>query len=323
MPSTKHHYVPQSHLRRFAANAAGEMFVYRKGARKNPFLKQPKGQGFGRDLYSVKTPDGGHDSGIEDSYLARIDDFGAKACSRLPAGDLEADAAAFALYLASLTLRNPQAIEVTGKIGDALGAEVYRRLYFNDAEFRKNLRASVESDEEFERMMEACHPDHTKITANRKIAMLQQMDLHERVAVGFLDGSLSVMVAEGDHEFILSDDPVFACIPTMDGVAPVGLGVPGVEVTMPISPKLCLMAVPSGTSEIRRIGADERTVSEVNLRSAFSARERFFAASSRPELLKLVERFPERSRPVTIEKVPNIFAFWCPLDHSLFSPISH
>ncbi len=68
-----HHYVPRMHLKRFATPANGRMVVVYDKEWKAMRTGGIKGLAYERDLYTLNCGTPSEDTGIEDEFLAKLD----------------------------------------------------------------------------------------------------------------------------------------------------------------------------------------------------------------------------------------------------------
>lgn len=319
MASVKHHFVPQMHLRLFTTNTRGEILVYDKRPQAAPRPKQPSGQGYRDDLYTVSMKDGTRSSAIEDDHYSKIDSEAAICIDRHPR-ELNKHRASLSTYLASLILRNPRQIEEFQKNSEPLMTEKYRRMWSNP-EFRQRVRKRVSSDAEFDAMMEAFAPDKATAQLSSEAAMIFNFGTISTIAEHISNNDWTILLAPEGSEYILSDVPAFTCDPNSTETSIAGLGNPGNETTLPLTPSKCLLIRPGKPRGYRVRAASQATVREINRRSAYSAVKCFFASRQSPELMLLVNEFPPRPSEQTAFKLGNCVVMPNLVDNSLFSPV--
>ena len=319
MASTKHHFVPEMHLRQFTANNRGEILVFDKRWQAKPSLKQPSGQGYKKHLYSIKTKDGAYTSAIEDDHFSKIDNA-ASLCLNGNDSKLKQSRTTLSNYIASLIIRNPRQIDSMHTNSEPLMTEVLNRMQSNP-EFRQRVRARVSSDEEFNSMMETIAPGKATAKLTNEAVMILNFGAMFSIAKHIEDCDWTLLLAPRGSQFILSDVPVFTCDPNSKKISIAGLGNPGNETILPLTPNKCLLIRPGKHIGFRVRGASQATVREINRRSAYTSVERFFASQQCSELMMLVKEFPPRPAEQTAFKheeyviMPNL------VDNHLFSPI--
>lgn len=319
MGSTKHHFVPQMHLRQFSANSKGEILVYDKRWQGDPRPKQPSGQCYREHLYSLSSDDGSRSSAIEDEHYSKIDSAAAMCLRRHPQS-LNQHRETLSTYLASLILRNPHQIDGLQKNSEPLMTEMYNRMW-TDPEFRQRVRNRVSTDEEFESMMNAYAPGNARVQLSGEAAMLYNFGTIASVAASVSNCDWTILVAPRGMEYIISDVPTFTCDPSSPETSIAGLGNPGNETTLPLTPGKCLLIRPGKPGGYRIRTATEVAVREINRRSAYSATARFFASRKSSELTLLAEEFPPRPSVQKAFKHENCVVIPNLVDNSHFSPV--
>ncbi len=322
MESATHHFVPIMHQRKFTANKRGEIFVYDKRWQADPRLKQPRGQGFEKHLYSISMKDGVRSSAIEDEHFSRID-HAASSCLNLNPLERFKHKEILALYAASLIIRNPRLIDSMKMNSQPIMTETLERMR-SDPEFRQRVRKHVSSDEEFEAMMAAIAPGKAFARLTREASMLFNFGAMPSVAEGIAQCDWILMLASRETRFILPDVPVFSCDPYSLERSVAGTGRSGNETTLPLTPQKCLLIRPTiagKTGGFRVRPASPEVVWEINRRSAYASIDRFFASHPEVQLKKLAGEFPPRPAEQTsfsceeVVFIPNL------VDNRYFSPI--
>lgn len=314
MASSRHHFIPQSHLRRFCSSQEA-IQVYDKRAN-SPRAKSPKSEAFEWDLYSYKLDDGSLTSKIEDDFLQRIDDVGAKQITAILRAARPLSRYELALYVASLHLRNPWEIDVQQATGSVLMQETYERV-LKDESFLARLRQSGETEEESAQILEGAKI--AKVRLSREFIMSIHMNLHPKVTNVVAARDWVLLLAGGTQEFILSDCPVVVCNPYSERKSAAAVGMPDAEVILPLNPHACLLMADSGGRFCTKYVSDE-IVSEVNLRSLWSARRRFYSSNAfAREWLKV--SFPIREVCPVTYKIGNVTHMRREADNHHFDPI--
>lgn len=306
------------HQRQFAANKRGEIFVYDKRWQAEPTLKQPRGQGYEKHLYSILMNDGVRSSAIEDDHFSKIDNS-ASLCLDLNPLEGSQHRTTLATYLASLIMRNPRLIDGLHINSEPLMTEDLQRMLSNP-EFRQRLRKRVSSDEEFESMMAAFAPGKATAKLTREASMLFNFGAMPSVAECVACCNWTLLLSR-ETRFILSDVPVFTCDPNRVDRSVAGVGIHGNETTLPLTPHKCLLIRPGKPGGFRVRRASPETVREINRRSAYASVERFFASRPDEQLKMLVNEFPPRPAEQTAFMHEGLVIMPNLVDNHFFSPI--
>jgi hypothetical protein len=317
-----HHYVPQMHLRRFALPGfPGKVVVYDK-LWKTTKNRAPKGQACERDLYTLNSGVSQETTIIEDEFLKRIDNDAARALDHLRAGTLDDPVRkSVSLYVSSLIMRNPKLIEQQRQHMSRVDTEIYRRMYLYDREFKDSLRQRFASQEEFEECWNAAAPGHVTIAHNREDTVLRAAELTEAIANHIFALPWILLECGGDEAFILADQPVFTCRPGLRTRSPVGLLTPGQETILPLSSRACLLIHTASRLVYEQRRATGWQAAEINQRSAYASRKRFFASAHRQHWVELMDRFPEWDGKIDFLQAPNFDLSIQAVDNSLFRPL--
>lgn len=256
---------------------------------------------------------------VEDNHYSKIDDSAAHCIAQHPSR-INEHRDTLSTYLASLIMRNPRQIDYLETNSEQLMTEMFYRIC-NNPEFRQRVRARVSSDEEFESMMAAFAPGKATAKLTREAAMIINFGTIPSVAETISNCDWTLLLAKRDSQFVLSDVPVFTCDPSSSEISPAGLGNPGNETTLPLTPKMCLLIRPGIHRGYRVRAATDGVIREINRRSAYSAVERFFASRTFPELMTLLKEFPPRPSEHTAFKQGNCFVMPNLVDNAPFSPV--
>jgi hypothetical protein len=297
MISKRHHYVSQFYLNYFCASGFG-LWVYEK-ALAQPRFQRPQNTAVEKDLYSF-TIDGRKDDFVErrlselesaaKPILDRWQQYGA-----LPNPE---EMQIVAMFLALMYVRVPRMIETIRE-----GEEIRARETFK-------LFAEVRS-EEVEELLQAAPPtlwgkskptakefvryldENYRIVVNREASVAESLRLAPATLNKLLEMDWCLCDAPKGKFFLTSDTPlcVFARASETKALFVVRLGLPNVEVTFPISPRLCLL-LNRGHSGGPRRTVTAAVVRQLNARMITTA-ERFIYS---PEQSSWVGELVSRSR---------------------------
>jgi Protein of unknown function (DUF4238) len=311
------------HLKRFAMPASSrKIVVYDKEWKTVEENKGVKGQAYERDLYTLNPGEPDENTIIEDEVLKRIDNDAAVSLDNLLAGILDTRGrATLALYASSLIMRNPKFIEKRRQDMTRDGKEIYRRMYLYNQEFKDSLRQDFATEDEFQEAWKAGAPEHVTITANKEAAMAIAVQTVEEIAEVIFKLPWTLLSASGDDHFVLADDPVFCCNPTVKSRSPVGLLTHSAETILPVSSSACLVMTAVGSHAYRMQKAASWQVNEINTRSAYAASRRFFGPAFNEEWRKLMGRFSKWDGTVDFFQAPNLDVSIQAVDNQLFRPL--
>ena len=317
-----HHYVPRMHLKRFATPANGRMVVVYDKEWKATRTGGVKGLACERDLYTLNCGTPKEDTGIEDEFLAKVDNDASTSLDALAGGVLEQRTReVLAVYFATLVLRNPRLIEAQRQHDARFYTEIYRRMYLFEPRFRAGVRSHFKTEAEFQECWKAAAPEHVAVTANKERTMCTGMSIVERISNAILGMSWTLLVSSGREMFILGDRPIFSCRPGMTGRSPVGLHTPGAETIIPVSSHACLVLSREPSQAFAWQNASGSQVLEANTRSAHAARRRFFATEVRQEWVDLANRFDKWDGKIDSFVAPNLDISLNLVDNHLFRPL--
>jgi len=305
------------HLARFAPQ--GRICVYDKRWNAPPRPKAPKGQAYEENLYSFTTTDGILTSTIEDQLLSKIDAAGAREIDALHQTASPISRQDLASYIASLILRSPRAIEVNRLMGTRLFEKMYPRV-LRDAGFQERLRKRCKDDNDFRALMEAAAG--APIEMHRDFAMTSHIAVLPQLTGNLMHCECQLLLAKGVEEFIIADSPVFTCNPHSDVRSVAAPGRPGNETTLPLSAQFCLLLRPEGSGRfVRRLISDE-LVREINNRSAYAARHKFFGSRAQSSWTELAQLSPCNEASINNAEYDNALVFYREIDNQHFTPIA-
>jgi len=280
VPAKRQHYVPQFYLDYFAlpnrAGATPTFWVYDKRG-DEPRPQTPVNTAVESHFYTLSAPEGEKDHSLEE-MLAKVESLakpildGWQGAHARPQERERLDMAGFLALMHTRGPRNLEAAEEAGQIvaHELLKAAAEDRVAVEARLKRTQLGLSVEEATEALR-----HPkEHVKIGFSDKAPLAMSLSQTPDVIVALANMHWSLCVAPTGAFFITGDAPLCVFVPTRPGHAMFGGGMalPGVEITFPISPSLCLLV--TWRARQRRMRVDGEFVDERNRRTAHMA-ERF------------------------------------------------
>jgi hypothetical protein len=272
----RHHYLPRFYLERFVDTLADPptLWIYDKvdGAIRS---SAPRSAGVEKDYYAFRTADGSRDSDSFEDALSKADDEAAPVLGKLiETGELtDVERQHFARFLALTMSRGP----VYRRNFERLTAALVKRLTQRRAKaggFDDVLSRSPESEaaETVKRLLAAGEFD---------VDVIPQISLPiigkaiERFVPIIERMSWMLIRGHGRTRFVASDNPFTYVDPTHDPRSPYGVGLltPGVQVTMPLSPDVALVAGWDGEHErgLGTLPGEEAWIADVNRRTIAGA----------------------------------------------------
>lgn len=244
----RHHYLPQFHLRRFGFGD-GNGLIYRFDKTDGSIARTTvKGSAFEVNYYTLTTPDGSRDTGLE-AALSRVESNAAPAIARLleltPGRQAisEDDRVAIALYLALLHGRVPGARNPAEEMTDVLGKMIIdMNLSIPDA-YRQVALANGAHDEpgalEAERLqlLADLRAGKWKISPPEGWSTLVPLQIAINDVGPILTGMRWHLARRTVGPYlVIGDNPVAPSrTAAHDPRQGVGIGTPGVEVLVPLA----------------------------------------------------------------------------------------
>jgi len=279
----RQHYVPQSYLE-FFVSGDGTFWVYDKEGGL-PRKQTPINTAVESYFYSVDTPEGEKNNYIEEE-LSKVESTARPILAHWQNKGVRPETPEIlqiAVFLALMHTRVPRSVQAAKEIGEALMTAMFKERAEDVEEMRKSWErfCDVHGNPEtltFEEVLEfARSPEksaHFRLELNKKAALGLSMEQTMAVRDQLLEMNWCLCTAPSQSFFITSDTPLNIFAPTGEDSAIFGGGLrlPGAEVSLPLSPDVCLLLTWSHTQRRRRV--KKNTVSELNRRTAFMA-ERF------------------------------------------------
>jgi len=145
----------------------------------------------------------------------------------------------------------------------------------------KNVRMSHE-----DAVKELSSAENLKLDIPRQDHINLTLNIADLLVERFSKLKWSYLYVKGNKKFILSDNPVTASLPDQPEVTNFGLGPPGINIFLPISPKVCLAGREAGTAAVYDLPA--KKVDYINS-LVISGAHKFVFASFRANMIQ--ERF--------------------------------
>jgi hypothetical protein len=289
----KQHYIPKFYLKGFTDPSARRYhnapLWYWPLAENAPRWRQERPKNIARrpDYFTFKTgPEQGR-LGLE-LFLQDVENEAAaviRSIATLKFPDSSDAKAHLAVFVATMMGRVPSHVEKMGKFYVATILNAMRSRYRRFRDHPEEIEPFVEQmrkdgfDAKGLKTADDFNPDRFKATIDS--AWVAASLIGGALNLSTMIGEMSwiLFVTEESRPFITSDSPV--CLFDPSGARPVGLTNIEVQISLPLTRAICLLAHRSGTKdEIRFEPMVDRDVCAVNLRTRRNA-EIFLAASSR------------------------------------------
>lgn len=248
-----HHYVPQLHLRLFAADPGGR-FIYRHDKRTNRTeYRAIRGVGGRPDYFTVRGPDGLPSDALEQAF-GRIETDVASVLRRLathPSGSLALsprDRVNVSRYVALQFARVPNHVETSRQMAEYLGSASMEMIYATSERFRdfNRRQGSTATDDELEvervAGLERLRSGQWSIPDGHEMAIGAIGDAVDAIAPVVHAMNWSLIRRSRPPWFVLGDTPVTLYAENLPRGMGVGFLTEGAEVHMPISPTHALVA---------------------------------------------------------------------------------
>lgn len=304
-----HHYLPRHHLSRFAADRnKPQVVVYDKETGK-AFRTGVLNAACENHLYTINQGETEveKDSSTIEGMLAQLDGDGATvldAIEQLKAVPEEGLKTMY-LYIAALLLRTPYSIQRNiDAISPTMQESCERMLKFDD-DVRANLRKEMDLDEDsFEDFIRKMLNGGMTVSANRAAAMVVCIQNIPKIAVALSCYRWEYLEAPDGHAFIACDNPAFICDPVTRRSENLGVLTPPVEITMPVSSRICVVGIPTRTPQVQRFrSATVDEVREVNRRTAVAGSRFVYCTDFCSEIEELASTFKNSCPISTMRKL--------------------
>jgi hypothetical protein len=259
--------------------------------------RPPKKVATEMDYYSVVTGDGTVDHGVE-SLLSIVESKGAPVVHKIRAGNFALTAEEredLSLFIGFLVVRVPSLRNYMERAVGLAGESTIRVMAQHPEYFRRMVRKAMAAageeitEEEIEEARKAgLEPEkHFIVRGTRDFSLAQALKL-AMTPVRYIHGmNWEFLVATGDVRFITGDTPLTwrnpNCPPPLGG-----LGIRGTEVTLPLSPTVCLLAKRDGATGVREVG--DESVRDLN-RERVRHADRFIYAPNETEARTAMETY--------------------------------
>lgn len=282
MPPKRQHYVPRFYLDNFATPVEGRppgFWVYDK-EEDEPRWQPPVHTAVQEHFYTITREDGAKDYTVE-KMLGEVEHVAAPIIASWASGKVrptKGEIAEMASFVALLQTRGPRSIAAVREMTIAFAIEQMKELVRQPETLKRYLAEIREEDgsklSEAEVIDSLTHlEERFRLSVDDRYALAQSLQLTEAVSRQLEPMAWTLCVSD-DPPFITGDTPVcsFALFKDGSAIFGAGFGQPQVEVTLPLSPSVCLLMTHRPSQQ--RIRVSEARVREFNRRTAHIA-ERF------------------------------------------------
>jgi hypothetical protein len=284
MKKQRHHYLPQFYLRGFSAeNKQGSVWVYEKGHHE-PKLVSVRDAAVIKKYYSTENENGIQISGIEDG-LAQLEGNVAPLLEKLKVSDqtLSAQQTQLLLSFASLMVtRIPTFRNSVGKLVREITRLVTKMMAADEKRWEALLKgyerdSGERIDVPIDELREFALSDDRYVIEIHPNEFVRLMAHGSRSIYGlFTRMRWSFLKSDNASPFITSDTPVIPYVPGASPNMPIGFGMKRVEVSFPISRRLCMLGKYHGSEGF--LSVDTKTVGDINSRTLSGAKRFLFTS---------------------------------------------
>ncbi|HML95689.1 MAG TPA: DUF4238 domain-containing protein [Thermodesulfobacteriota bacterium] len=298
-PTRRNHYLPQVYLKSFLTNDV--FWVYYKG-RNKPVAQTPVNTGVKKNIYNLRGPDGSVDDSLEkvlsmtENDLRTIMEKAVEPKYRLHEDDIEK----LAIFFSFLATRVPKNIEEARELFKEFVIHKLKKDSANTNELEnaidylkqteKDAILTLEQLQEYYKDIEK----YFNLSVNEKFAMIMSIDQSKNIYYELREMNWCLCKAPSGNLFITSDAPLvpFASRPDGSALIGAGYGLDNVEITIPISPFLCIYMTRKPIQKYRP--ANKNFVIEINRRTAWNA-EKMIISSIKTNYLRELTNWATKS----------------------------
>jgi hypothetical protein len=317
----KHHFVPQTYLRRFSCiDSPEEIWTYdmEKEEKINARISTIENTAFEKHFYSVTLPSGERIADMED-IIAGIEAKGAPILKKflsdgLIQGQDKVDLASFIalLHVRTASFRKLYAELLIMQLQNKMYAQTMDQKQFKEAinlmEKKEGKKFSNEEIEEIKDLF--LNPDKYNITFPRDLT-LSALGAHDTITPILYNMNWSLLeINNDDRYFITSDNPVIKTISKANYYPQhLGLADKNVQILLPLSTKNCLM-MHWRHNEPNKMIVSINGIKEINRLCAIHAERYLYAHKLDSGLQSLANKYKSARPPqiVTSGLGPNAYS---------------
>ncbi|OGX22663.1 MAG: hypothetical protein A2Y00_04390 [Omnitrophica WOR_2 bacterium GWF2_43_52] len=224
-----------------------------------------------------------------------------------------------AMFIAFTYCRSPRSVQAIKEMDEA-------GLDYVLEQVKEVAKDSVESRKLYEKFSQKEDKD-PRLTYDEFLQVISDpkkgvyVEVNEKHAIGesllfaevfhrkIVDLDWHVRIATKEHFFITSDAPVtiFTPLPNNQVIFGGGLGLPTVQLTFPLSPKVCLHLDRNPIGSVERAGASY--INEINCRSVYMAERFVISPFCSNRIKKFVEKYSAtyKAPKINAEEIINMF----------------
>ena len=297
MEKRKHHYIPLFYLENFTCISDDSIqtpyvWVLERG-KKEPYRRAPVNAASETGFYDVEGLDGKLSSVVED-LLSSLESICSKVLkkvlNRQPLTAEERDA--FALFVSSMRLRVPHFKISFGQFIKEVAERMikmsalqpdYLEKFLLERERRTGEKVEIDVDEWRRSMLADDSPYDIEVNQGflMRVMLDSIIDMELRKIVSEMNWKF--LTTQQDEHFVTSDNPVVVVDPERKDQGAGYKSSPTVQLTFPLSAKMCLLATWSeGKDEYKEIG--EEMLEEINIRTSGYCTKYVFSPSEKINL---------------------------------------
>lgn len=286
MLAKRHHYLPQFYQNYFLSkDDPARLWIYDK-AGGEPRLQAPINTGVIKHFYTITEKNGTKDDTLERMVFGPLDGMICPILNELQTTGARIkpeNKEILAAFLAFMYTRNPKHVESVKEMHKVLAnttMKSYAEKPDEIAEFMDKLKKQPEfageqfpSVEEYQEELRHIEENYD-VKVDKEIAVAYSLNVSRKIAIELLKLNWCLCEVLDGYTFITSDSPLVPFNLDKNGMVlrGGGFGLPGVQVSFPISPTKCLYLDRKSNDSYRRV--NNTFVKEINNRTAFMA-ERF------------------------------------------------
>jgi len=213
------------------------------------------------------------------------------------------------LYIGALVVRTPSYVAMLKSLGQPIVQEMAERMLRFDRTFRERLRRSFTEDghiheEEVDALFDRLANGGMKVSPSHSATIAIAIAQIPKLAIGLRMMSwIYITPRDLSQRFVISDQPVFYCDPVTNKSTGIGLASANVEVTVPISSRVCAIGSMEGNCSNVFEEVSDDAVAEVNRRTIISSECYLYGSESNNKIEALMREFKNSCPYVVTSRV--------------------
>ena len=311
-PPKTHHFIPQFQLEYFELSS-GKIQQY--DCKENKYSETSKGKLAAENHLYTWTEEGGKKNPLIEVMFSKLEGQIAGVFKKIDSGDFHLnneERSLISFFVAMQMFRTPQNRERTKMTVEKMTKKVMKAPAFDPKVFASHIKEAGKKYPDLNNLPESDVEDMRKMFLNEDydLKVPNEYFLHfmiegmKDIAQHIHENGWVYLLAPSGSQFITSDDPYVMVKPKKPSdpfwLGP-GIKVPGTEITLPLTPKICLLMSPSLVG-VHSKKINQKTVRMINLRTASNSR-RFIYGGNEVLLRSLVKRLALNDRGVRMPTV--------------------